>query len=486
MAVRTVRTSPNIEVPPLPQRSSRSWERGYVAGVFAVDAVAAVLGGLVAYAVTQAVHGDASAAYVAASALLPLAWMAAVAIAGGYDRRFLGNGPSEFQSVAIGAFGVAATIGFVSWVTAAQISRGFVLVALPTTLLITLLARYGLRKWVHRRRNQGEFVHRTVVVGPTSGARDLAQRLQASPHHGYQVLGACTPNPGDEEHERSDLPVLGTFDRIVDVVRVLQADTVAVVSSPEMSGESLRRLSWDLEQTGATLVVAPALVEVAGPRMSVRPVDGLPLLHLEHPRFSGLRRILKNVYDPVVAAAALIALSPLLLVVALAVRLDSSGPALYKQTRVGRLGKEFTIVKFRTMFTDAEQRKHEIAHLNQGAGPLFKARSDPRVTRVGAFLRRTSLDELPQLINVVLGEMSLVGPRPHLPEEVTLFGTDFCRRLFVKPGLTGLWQISGRSDLTWEESVRLDLRYVENWTLTWDLYIIWKTISVVARRSGAY
>jgi exopolysaccharide biosynthesis polyprenyl glycosylphosphotransferase len=261
---------------------------------------------------------------------------------------------------------------------------------------------------------------------------------------------------------------------------------VAVLACPQLDGTALRRLAWELEPTGADLIVAPTLVDVAGPRLSIRPVEGLPLLHVDHPTFTGLRRLLKVGFDRCLAGLALLLLSPLLAVIAVAVKLDSPGPVLFRQLRVGRLGQEFTILKFRSMVADAERRMDEVVQLNQGDGPLFKAHADPRVTRVGAFLRRTSLDELPQLVNVLLGQMSLVGPRPHLAAEVALFGSDMTRRMLVKPGLTGLWQVSGRSDLTWDESVRVDLRYVENWSFMLDVAILWKTLFVVLRRSGAY
>jgi exopolysaccharide biosynthesis polyprenyl glycosylphosphotransferase len=261
---------------------------------------------------------------------------------------------------------------------------------------------------------------------------------------------------------------------------------VAVLACPQLDGPALRRLAWDLEPSGADLIVAPTLVDVAGPRLSIRPVEGLPLLHVDQPTFTGLRRLLKAGFDRCLAGLALVALSPLLAVIALAVKVNSPGPVLFRQVRVGRLGQEFTILKFRSMVADAERRMDEVVQLNQGDGPLFKAHADPRITRVGAFLRRTSLDELPQLVNVMLGQMSLVGPRPHLAAEVALFGSDMTRRMLVKPGLTGLWQVSGRSDLTWDESVRVDLRYVENWSFMLDLAILWKTLFVVLRRSGAY
>ncbi len=209
------------------------------------------------------------------------------------------------------------------------------------------------------------------------------------------------------------------------------------------------------------------------------------MLHVEHPRLSGGSRIIKELVDRVGAAALLLLFAPLLLLIAVAIK-SQPGPVFFRQVRVGRDGKEFVIYKFRTMYVDAEARLAELRHLNEGDGVLFKMRNDPRVTRVGRVLRRYSLDEFPQLFNVLLGQMSLVGPRPPLPSEVAAYADDVRRRLAVKPGMTGLWQVSGRSDLTWEEAVRLDLRYVENWSLPMDLLIMLRTLTAVVRSSGAY
>jgi exopolysaccharide biosynthesis polyprenyl glycosylphosphotransferase len=227
-------------------------------------------------------------------------------------------------------------------------------------------------------------------------------------------------------------------------------------------------------------------MDVAGPRISVRPVAGLPLLHVDHPELTGGRQLVKSLFDKIGATFALVLLAPLLAVIALAIRLTSAGPGLFRQTRVGKDGKEFTVLKFRTMVQEAEALRVGLAEQNEQDGVLFKIKKDPRITRVGGVLRRYSLDELPQLINVLRGDMSMVGPRPPLAEEVAQYGDDVRRRLVVRPGLTGLWQVNGRSDLTWEESVRLDLRYVENWSLALDLLILWKTCSAVVRGSGAY
>jgi exopolysaccharide biosynthesis polyprenyl glycosylphosphotransferase len=282
------------------------------------------------------------------------------------------------------------------------------------------------------------------------------------------------------------IPAFEGLGGVAEVVAKFDADTVAVLACPEMSGVRLRELAWELEKTGTDLCVAPALLDVAGPRTTIRPVAGLPLLHMDHPEFAGGRRVIKAAFDRMFALTALLFTAPVFLLVAVAIRLADGGPALFRQTRVGLDGRAFTVYKFRTMVLDAEERKAQLAEHNEHAGVLFKIRRDPRITTVGGWLRRWSVDELPQLINVLLGEMSLVGPRPALPEEAALYGDHVRRRLVVKPGLTGLWQVSGRSDLSWDESVRLDLRYVENWSFVLDLQILWKTCSAVVRGDGAY
>jgi len=253
-----------------------------------------------------------------------------------------------------------------------------------------------------------------------------------------------------------------------------------------MSGVRLRELAWELERTDTDLCVAPALLDVAGPRTTIRPVAGLPLLHVDHPEFTGTRRLIKAAFDRACAASALLLLSPLFAIVPIIIRCSDGGPAFFRQVRVGQDGRSFMLFKFRTMVPDAEQRKDQLAALNDHDGVLFKMRDDPRITRVGRWLRRWSLDELPQLLNVMVGDMSLVGPRPALPKEAALYADHVRRRLVVKPGITGLWQINGRADLSWDESVRLDLRYVENWSFLLDLQVLWKTWSAVRRGSGAY
>ncbi len=317
--------------------------------------------------------------------------------------------------------------------------------------------------------------HELAIIG-------LTRQLCRERFHGLEAVGACVPAGSDG---LIGLPVYGSFDDVAEAVRIAGADTVIVLSCPELDGHALRRLAWQLERDEVDLIVASALIDVAGGRTTIRPVDGLPMLHVEHPRLSGGSRIIKELVDRVGAAALLLLFAPLLLLIAVAIK-SQPGPVFFRQVRVGRDGKEFVIYKFRTMYVDAEARLAELRHLNEGDGVLFKMRNDPRVTRVGRVLRRYSLDEFPQLFNVLLGQMSLVGPRPPLPSEVAAYADDVRRRLAVKPGMTGLWQVSGRSDLPWEEAVRLDLRYVENWSLPMDLLIMLRTLTAVVRSSGAY
>jgi exopolysaccharide biosynthesis polyprenyl glycosylphosphotransferase len=273
---------------------------------------------------------------------------------------------------------------------------------------------------------------------------------------------------------------------VVDVVRRYEVDTVAVLPSPELDGAALRRLGWDLERTRADLLLAPAVTEIAGPRVRIRPVCGLSLRQMERPELRGVRRLAKGAFDRVGAALGILLILPVLVAVAVSVKVTSRGPIFFCQERVGRDGRIFPMVKFRSMEVDAELRLEALAAENEGNGVLFKIRHDPRVTRVGRFLRRYSIDELPQLFNVLRGHMSLVGPRPPLPAEVGHFGADMHRRFVVKPGLTGLWQVSGRSNLSYDESVRIDIHYVEHWSLLLDLMILWRTVGAVLRGDGAY
>jgi exopolysaccharide biosynthesis polyprenyl glycosylphosphotransferase len=328
-------------------------------------------------------------------------------------------------------------------------------------------------------------MRKVVVVGHSDVIAQLTAALRRETYHGLSVVAACVVGPNTLT-AIDGIPTVAGIGSVVDVVERCQADTVAVLTCPEMIGSRLRDLAWSLEKTDTDLCVAPALLDVAGPRTTIRPIAGLPLLHMDHPEFTGIRWLIKSAFDRLAAALALTLLLPLLALIALAIKLYDGGPTLFRQVRVGKDGRPFTLVKFRTMVVDAEQRKTELLARSDGDGLLFKMRDDPRVTQVGGMLRRYSLDELPQLLNVLIGDMSLVGPRPALPEEATFYADHVRRRLAVKPGITGLWQVNGRSNLSWDEAVRLDVSYVENSTFVLDLQILWKTWAAVTRGNGAY
>jgi exopolysaccharide biosynthesis polyprenyl glycosylphosphotransferase len=412
-------------------------------------------------------------------------WCVSGALAGGYSARIFGAGSDEFRRVLNGGVGLAAAVAIASYALKIDLARGYVVIALPSSAALDLAARYRLRKRLHRLRSMGSCMQRAVAVGHAPAVADLIATLRREKYNGLSVVGACLAGRS-MLNEIAGVPVFGGLDTVSAAVKQFGADTVAVLACPEMSGIRLRELAWELEETGTDLCVAPALIDVAGPRTTIRPVAGLPLLQLDHPELAGGKQVIKAVFDKLAAGLALVLLAPVFVVLAIAIRLDDHGPVFFMQTRVGRDGQTFRLFKFRTMVVDAEQRKIQLEALNEGAGALFKMRKDPRVTKVGATLRRWSLDELPQLINVVIGDMSLVGPRPALPMEVARYGDHMRRRLVVKPGITGLWQVSGRSGLSWEEAFRLDLRYVDNWSIMLDLQILWKTFSAVTGGSGAY
>jgi exopolysaccharide biosynthesis polyprenyl glycosylphosphotransferase len=424
--------------------------------------------------------------------LLPAVYLVALVLSHGYERRYLGTSSNEYRAVVRAVIGLVATAGALSWVLRAEFARGLVFVLAPSLLVLGLAGRHLLRRRLLRRRLSGHDTQRTLVVGNVRTVGPMIRQLRRAQVAGMEVVGACVSGISTDSDRSSmveGVPVFGYPEQAMQAIDLLQAEVVAVSSDPDLSGNGLRRLAWSLEEREVDLVVAPGLFEVAGPRLSIRPTAGMPLLHVERPAMSGARRVCKRAVDIVVSAAVLLLTLPLTLAIAVAVRWDSPGPVIFRQTRVGAKGSTFSMLKFRTMCADAEQRRSQLLSfqaVDAGNDVLFKMRKDPRVTRVGRWLRRFSLDEAPQLVNVLRGEMSLVGPRPPLPDEVARYEPDAVRRLHVQPGLTGLWQVSGRSDLPWDESLRLDLWYVDNWSLVLDVQILSRTIRAVLKGQGAY
>jgi exopolysaccharide biosynthesis polyprenyl glycosylphosphotransferase len=346
--------------------------------------------------------------------------------------------------------------------------------------------RFAWRRWLWANRDRG-MTTAVLAVGLRAQAERLIRELNFR-NSGYKVVGVCVPAGGvDDGAPILGVPVLGDLDQVNAVVSSIDAHSVAVCGSGAVTAEVVRKLGWELEPAGVDLMLTAELADVAGPRITVTPAAGVSLLHVDAPRFEGPRYIVKAVIDWVVAAVLTVLMSPVLLAVAIAIKATSTGPVFYTQERIGRDGHGFKMLKFRTMVVGAERLVPALAAAgNDGAGPLYKRRNDPRVTPVGKVLRRYSLDELPQLFNVLAGQMSLVGPRPPLRREVDEYEERMLRRLLVKPGLTGLWQVSGRSDLPWEETVRLDVYYAENWTPFGDLLILIRTLKAVVTGTGAY
>ena len=462
---------------------STAWTRVYLRRVAAADCAVAIATAIVAVGLRFGVNP--SPKYIVLSLSLPLLWMISIRVVGGYEMRFLGTGSDEFRKVLNAGVSLTAGLALTSYALNSELSRAYLVISMPVIIMLDLLVRFVLRKRLHSSRMDGRCMSTVVAVGHEAAVAQLIKELRREPYHGLRVVAACLAGNASVTAVEG-VPVVGDMDDAAAVVRRSGAATVAVLPSPEMDGVKLRTLAWELEKTGTDLYVAPALLDVAGPRTTVRPTAGLTLLHVDHPQLSGPRQVLKDLFDRTAAAVALALLSPIMLAVAVAIRLSDGGPAFFTQTRVGKDGQVFKIYKFRTMVVDAETRLAELREKNESDGILFKMRRDPRITAVGARLRKWSIDELPQLFNVLLGEMSLVGPRPALPDETAQYADHVRRRLVVKPGITGLWQVSGRSDLSWEETVRLDLRYVESWSLALDLQILWKTFSVLFEGSGAY
>lgn len=490
----TDRTRPPAEAPSrsVPERvvHPARWQRRYEAVAACCDLLCVALALLIVafgYHTWPAVADFRTVSVVVA---VPLVVTTTLTAQRAWDPRVLGSGTGEYRRVVrayLLALAVMSIAGY-AWGTAE--GQSWIFGALPIALCLTLLVRTIPRHVVAALRRSGHCVQSVLVVGDAEEVHELIGRAKELMQLGWKVDGICLPSAGAAGTPPAIVDrvrVLGTHDDVVTLARRYRFDAVALPPSGRWTHTRTRKLSWDLEEIGSELLIAPVLMDVVGPRLHIAPIAGLPLLRMSAPRYSGPAWAVKNIADRMLALAMVVLLAPALLAIAVAVRLDGPGTVLYRQVRVGRDGERFTMYKFRSMVPGADQRLHEVLDLDAGAGVLFKIHDDPRITRVGRIIRRYSLDELPQLFNVVRGDMSLVGPRPPLEAEVARYGEDGAhRRLFVKPGLTGLWQVSGRSDLSWEESVRADLRYVENWSFAMDLSILRRTIGAVLRREGAY
>lgn len=429
--------------------------------------------------------------YLWLSAVLATVWWLMLGAWNSRQTRILGSGHDEYKRVAAASLWLFGIVAIVSYVFRIDTARGYVGLALPVGLIGLLLGRWLIRQHLSVRRGQGRSMSRLLLLGGPAAVAHLAASFRRARYAGYFPVAAYIPgpDPGIEVETGSGLRIVGHQPDPQCIVMALEAcgaDAVAVSAGVQLHPQTLRHLGWELAARNIGLIMAPALTDIAGPRIHTQQVAGLPLIHVTTPTLEGGQRVAKRLFDIVASAILLVSALPVMVIVALLIKLDSPGPVLFRQERVGMQGDHFFMIKFRSMTENAESYRLELEQENEGSGPLFKMRNDPRVTRTGRFLRRFSIDELPQLWNVLAGSMSIVGPRPPLPQEVEAYESDVRRRLLVKPGLTGLWQVSGRSNLSWQDSVRLDLYYVENWSLAGDLVILLRTARAVFRSIGAY
>jgi exopolysaccharide biosynthesis polyprenyl glycosylphosphotransferase len=426
------------------------------------------------------------------SCLFAVLWLSSISVFHTRSPRIIGAGIDEYRRIGSASFSTFGMIAMVTLLAKIDLARGYLAVALPAGTIGLLVSRNLWRKFVWRKRAKGRYQTMVLAIGDRPGVSHLAHELIRNPKDGYVIVGVCIPGYGPSRGETltvqdREIPILGDETAALPAIESCGADTVAVTRTEHFGVQGIRELMWQLETMDVDLVLAPGVMDVAGARLTLRPIAGFPLLHVEKPQYEGTQRFQKRAFDFCFALAAVIATSPLLVASAIWIKLTSKGPVFYRAERIGLDGNPFTMLKFRTMVVDADALLEPLMPLNEGAGGmLFKLREDPRVTRIGRILRRFSIDELPQFINVLKQDMSVVGPRPPLRREVENYDGEVKRRLLVKPGVTGLWQVSGRSDLSWEDSVRLDLSYVDNWSMAGDLVIIARTLRAVLASQGAY
>jgi exopolysaccharide biosynthesis polyprenyl glycosylphosphotransferase len=471
------------------------WQRRYTLALVLTDTAVVVLSvaGAQWLRLQQlfTVRDIASLYYSAASVVVAVIWLASLALHRTRSPRIVGAGVEEYRRVFSATMATVAFIAFALMILRPEIARGYLAVALPVGVLGLLLGRNVCRRFLASQRRRGRCLISVLAVGDPRAVRSLVVSLSRERWYGYSVIGVCltgrTTGGTIDIPGVGTLPVLGDEGDVEDAIAKTNADTVALTATEHLGPEGIRELSWQLDKLGVDLVVSPGVVDVAGPRLTIQPVSGLPLIHVEKPQYSGTKRVQKRAFDLGVSMIVLLGALPVMIATAIAIKLTSRGPVFYRSERIGLDGKPFQMVKFRTMVDGADGQLEGLAALNESVGGvLFKIRRDPRITTVGRFLRRYSIDELPQFFNVLRRDMSVVGPRPPLRQEVDTYDDQVRRRLLVLPGITGLWQVSGRSDLSWEDSVRLDLSYVENWSITNDLLIAAKTVRTVFGGAGAY
>lgn len=415
---------------------------------------------------------------------LSAGWLAILALSGAYSVRNHGVGTSEYNRVLGSSLVTAGALGVISYLAQIPLSRAYYVLLFAIGVPLLLISRVSIRRLVHALRRRRHLSQRVIVAGAPHRTAELIDVVRRESWLGYHVVGQALST--HRESENDTVPVIGDLANVVQAVENAEADVVIFTEGAFPTSAHFRRAVWELEQHSIDVVVVPGMTDISASRLQIRPVAGLPLVHVGRPTTQAANRFLKRLFDLIVTSLGLIVALPVMAIVALAIKMDDRGPVIFVQERVGRNGQTFRLLKFRSMVVDAEARLADLARDNEGSGVLFKMTNDPRVTGVGKYIRKWSLDELPQLFNILIGQMSLVGPRPALPSEVARYDVDMRRRLEVRPGLTGLWQVSGRSNLSWKDTVRLDLYYTDNWSLLQDVSIIVRTVNAVWHSRGAF
>ena len=458
--------------------------RVYAIRAFLFDLLAVVTAGVVGFILRWAIPYSVelnNPTYVSLVLVVIVSWMAVLVLRGAYDTRMLGVGSEEFKRVVGASAMVFAAIAVFAFAFKLDLSRGFVLITFAVGLVLLLIVRWALRSWLRHERRYGHFLHRTVVVGAGPAKDEIVDMLDRDPVAGFTVVDVIDEPAADITPAALD----AWLDEVMTRISLEDADTVAVAGSPALGQQVIQRLAWRLEGPRVDLLVAPTIGDVAGPRVTMRMAADLPLLHLDEPYLTGPKRAIKRTLDVIVGVLLFLLFQPFMIVAMIGTKLSSRGPVFYMQERVGRGGAIITFPKFRTMYVGADLQRNDIIGKPDEA-ILDRYKRDPRITPFGRILRRWSIDEMPQVVNVIGGTMSLVGPRPVLVDEMALFGDADHRRHLTKPGLTGLWQVSGRKTVDWEERMRLDLDYVEHWSPALDLVIVAKTVKAVLVGDGAY
>ncbi|WP_439937233.1 sugar transferase [Nocardia sp. N13] len=476
---------------PVPSVAGRKHARALLLGDMLVLALALGTAQVVRFgAAAETTVTGLGASYAALGVAVAAMWWVSLQVHQSRSPMVVGHGAEEYRRVIVATFRVFAILAMLSLAFRVDASRIYLATAFPLGLVGLLVERKLARVALHRARAQGRATRKVLVVGGERSAGQLTSWFAKHPTAGYAVGGVWVPDAasaaGILDGFSTDIPVMSAQLDFAEALNVAGAAAVVVTDTEHLGHESLRDLQWRLEGTGIELMISPNVLDVSSSRVRLHDVSGMPMLHLREPQYAGADRVWKTAFDTLGSLALLIVLAPVLILTAIAIKLDSPGPVFYRQQRVGRHEETFRITKFRSMSVDADQRLEGLRALNESDAVLFKMRQDPRVTRVGSFIRRFSLDELPQLFDVLRGDMSLVGPRPPLASEVAQYSTQMRRRMYVRPGMTGLWQVSGRSDLSFDEAERLDLAYVDNWSITGDLMIMLRTVRAVTRGQGAY